>query len=134
MIKHNHHSNTKKERTLLKATGSVLFAIIASSHHWLHTLLIAIGLTALGGGLFALPPISKLVLLLISLVLSVWFIKVAKHKWHGNRPAAWVYLISSLISIILVATAIPQTISSLTQPIQPQQEQQQPQQHQEHNH
>lgn len=124
------HSNAKKERPLLKAVGSVLFAIIASSHHWLHTLLVALGLTTLGTGLLALPPTLKLVFLLVSLAFSIWFIRVAKHKWARNRPAAWVYLISSLISIILVFTAIPNTITSLNQPVQQQEPQQQ---HEDHN-
>lgn len=127
MNKNKKHSNVKKERTLLRAIGSVLFAIIASSHHWLHTLLIALGLTTLGAGLVSLPPALKAVFLLVSLVFSIWFIIVAKRKWHGNRPAAWVYLISSVISIVLVITAIPQTITALTQPAQQQQLQQQPQ-------
>lgn len=146
MTKKNNDPKTKKDRALLKAIGSVLFAVIASSHHWLHTLLIALGLTTLGTGLFALPPTLRLVFLLVSLVLSVWFIIIAKRKWSRNRPAAWVYLISSLISIILVITAIPDTITNLNQPVQQEQEQEkdsnqeqqkqqeQPSQHDEHNH
>ncbi|MDM5205382.1 hypothetical protein [Cytobacillus kochii] len=135
MTKDGNHPNTKKERTLLKAVGSVLFAIIASSHHWLHTLLIALGLTTLGTGLFALPPSFRLVFLLISLILSLWFIRVAKKKWSRNRPASWVYLISSLISIILVITAIPDTITNLNQsdPVQQQEQQQDTQQQHDHD-
>lgn len=116
MEKFNHHSSPKKDRAILKATGSVLFAIFASSHHWLHTLLIALGLTTLGAGLFTMPPLIKLLFLLLSLILSGWFIFIAKRKWSINRPAAWVYLISSIISIILVLTAIPDTFNSLEQP------------------
>ena len=123
----------KNEKTFLKAIGSVLFAIIASSHHWLHTLLIALGLTTLGTGLLALPPALKAVFLLVSLTFSVWFIIVSRHKWISDRPAALVYLISSLISIVLVITAIPQTITLLNQPVQ-QQQQQQPQPQQQDNH
>ncbi|MBM4764623.1 hypothetical protein [Bacillus sp. B15-48] len=134
--KHDHsnhnHSHSKKERTFIKAAGSVLFAIIASSHHWLHTLLIALGLTSLGAGLIAMPPTIRLIFLLVSLALSVWFIIVAKRKWFRDRPAAWVYLISSLLSIVLVMTAIPDTITSLNQPVQ--QEQEVPEQHKEHGH
>lgn len=118
----------KNEKTILKATCSVLFAIIASAHHWLHTLLIALGLTTLGAGLLSLPPALRAVFLLLSLAFSVWFIIVARRKWVSDRPAALVYLISSLISIVLVTTAIPQTISSLNQPAQ------QLQQQNEHNH
>ncbi len=119
--------------------GSVLFAIIASSHHWLHTLLIALGLTTLGTGLLSLPPSIRLILLVISLILSVWFLRVAKVKWSRNRPAAWVYLISSLISIILVITAIPDTLTSVypkNEPVQQQEQQQNTEQqhnHDEHN-
>lgn len=116
MEKFNHHLSPKKDRAILKATGSVLFAIFASSHHWLHTLLIALGLTTLGAGLFTMPPLIKLLFLLLSLILSGWFIFIAKRKWSINRPAAWVYLISSIISIILVLTAIPDTFNSLEQP------------------
>lgn len=100
----------KKERAVLKSIGSVLFAIFASAHHWLHTLLIALGLTSLGAGLFSFSPIVKMMFLLASLLLSVWFIVVAKRKWRKARPAAWVYLVSSVISIVLVATALPQAI------------------------
>ncbi len=128
MTEDKNHSNPKKERTFLKAVGSVLFAIIASSHHWIHTLLIALGLTTLGTSLLAMPPSIKLVFLVISLALSIWFLRVAKKKWSKDRPAAWVYLISSIISIILVITAIPDTITSLNQPdpVQQQDQQQQP--------
>lgn len=122
----DHQSRThvkKKERTLLKGIGSVLFAIIASSHHWLHTLLIALGFTALGSSLLLISPSIKIVFLLISLFVSVWFIFVAKRKWNHNRPAAWVYFISSFISIVLVITAIPQTINDLTEKPTPQQQQ-----------
>ena len=125
----SNHSNEKKDKVILKSIGSVLIAIIASSHHWLHTLLIAIGLTTLGAGLFALPPAFKAVFLLISLSFSIWFIIVAKRKWNRNRPAAWVYLISSLISIVLVLTAIPETITSLNQPVQQDQDQEHDQHH-----
>jgi uncharacterized membrane protein len=104
----------RKERAILKAVGSVLFAIIASAHHWLHTLLIAIGLTALGTGLLNLSPTYKMIFLLFSLLLSGWFLVVTKRKWNKSRPAAWVYLISSLISIVIVATALPQAITDIT--------------------
>lgn len=135
MIKDHNYSKNKKERPLLKAVGSVLFAIVASSHHWLHTLLIALGLTTLGTGLLSLPPNIRLIFLMISLILSVWFLRVAKLKWSRNRPAAWVYLISSPISIILVITAIPDTITSVypQDPVQQQQEKQQNTE-QQHNH
>lgn len=116
----------KKDRTFLKAIGSVLFAFIASSHHWLHTLLIALGFTTLGSSLFLMSPPLKLIFLLISLLVSGWFIVVAKRKWKKNRPSAWVYLISSIISIVLVISAIPQTINELTtEKNAPQQQEQQ---------
>lgn len=135
MTKNYDHSKPKKERPILKATGSVLFAIIASSHHWLHTLLIALGLTTLGTGLLAMPPSIRLVFLLISMAFSIWFLLVARRKWTHHRPAAWVYLISSLISIVLVLTAIPDTILNLNQPDQQQEqeEKQAPQQQHDHN-
>ncbi|MCM3800159.1 hypothetical protein M4A92_16320 [Caldibacillus thermoamylovorans] len=41
---------------------------------------------------------------------------MAKRKWPLNRPASWVYLLSSIISIILVLSAIPDTLNSLEQP------------------
>ncbi|TLS49993.1 hypothetical protein FE782_21890 [Paenibacillus antri] len=104
-----------KPLTLLKGAGSVAFAIVASSHHWLHTLLVALGLTTLGAGLFSLSPQVKMIFLAVSLVVSLWFLRVTKRKWRRNRPAAIVYLISSLISIVLVLTALPQTISDFTQ-------------------
>lgn len=121
----------KKERAILKSIGSVLFAIFASAHHWLHTLFIALGLTSLGTGLFSLSPSVKIIFLLISLLLSTWFIGVAKRKWHKDRPAAWVYLVSSIISILLVATALPQAISGILK--QPQQQIDQQQNHSEHH-
>lgn len=124
-MKKNESTKGKKDRSILKAIGSVLFAIIASSHHWLHTLLLALGLTTLGAGLFSLSPSIKLIFLLVSFIVSFWFIRIAKRKWRHDRPAAWVYLISSVISIVLVVTALPQTITALTQPSQPQQQQQQ---------
>jgi thiol:disulfide interchange protein len=121
----------KKERAIIKSIGSILFAIFASAHHWLHTLLIALGLTSLGTGLFSLSPAVKIIFLLISLLLSAWFIVVAKRKWIKARPAAWVYLVSSIISIVLVATALPQAISDIAD--QPQQQIDQQQNHSVHH-
>jgi len=119
----NNTTDKKSEKTILKATGSVLFAIIASAHHWLHTLLIALGLTTLGAGLLALPPALKAIFLLVSLIFSVWFIIVSRRKWISDRPAALVYLISSIISIVLVTAAVPKTITSFSQSILPTQHQ-----------
>lgn len=104
---------TKKDRPFLKAFGSVLLAIIASSHHWVHTLLLALGLTTLGAGLFSVSPLVKIVFLFVSLFVSIWFLVVAKRKWHKHRPAAWVYLISSIISIVIVVSSLPQTFSDM---------------------
>ncbi|HBW34551.1 hypothetical protein [Desulfosporosinus sp. BICA1-9] len=124
----------KKDRGIIKAIGSVLFAIIASSHHWVHTLLIALGLTTLSSSLLSLSPSTKIIFLLVSLVVSVWFILVAKRKWSYDRPSAWVYLISSIISIILVITSLPQAISAVIPPSQQQQQQQPQQQKDIHGH
>lgn len=110
-----------KSKSIFKAIGSVLFAIIASSHHWLHTLLIALGLSTLSTGLFSLSPSIKFAFLILSVIFSLGFILLAKRKWSYDRPSAWVYLISSLISIVLVVTALPQTFKALNQ--QPQQQQ-----------
>ena len=120
----NNTMDKKSEKTILKATGSVLFAIIASAHHWLHTLLIALGLTTLGAGLLALPPALKAVFLLVSLIFSVWFIIVSRRKWISDRPVALVYLISSIISIVLVTAAVPKTITSFSQSTLPTQQSQ----------
>jgi len=118
----------RTRKTLIKAVGSVLIAVVASSHHWLHTLLIAFGLTSLGAGLFSLSPFVKIIFLLISFVISLWFIRIAKRKWRRDRASAWVYLISSIISIALVVTSLPQLSVSLNQPNQQQQDQ-----HQQHH-
>lgn len=112
----------KKDKGIIKAIGSVLFAFIASSHHWVHTLLIALGLTTLSSSLLSLSPPTKIIFLLVSLVFSAWFIRVAKRKWDYDRPAAWVYLISSIISIVMVMTALPQAISDVFPQSQQQQE------------
>lgn len=101
----------KKEKGILKAMGSIFIAILASSHHWVHTLLIALGLTSLGTGLFSLSPWIKIVFMLISLLISVWMIRVALRKWNHHRSVSWVYLISSILSIIIVLTALPQVIA-----------------------
>ncbi len=133
---HNHHHKVKiekKDRTLLKAISSVLFAFIASSHHWIHTLLLALGFTTLGSGLLLLSPSLKIIFLLVSLLVSGWFIIIAKRKWKHNKPSAWVYLISSIISIILVVSAIPQTINQLTTEKTSPQQQQQTDNPEEHN-
>ncbi|WP_075367006.1 hypothetical protein [Desulfosporosinus metallidurans] len=122
----------KKGKGIIKATGSVLLAIIASSHHWVHTLLLALGLTTLSSSLLSLSPPTKIIFLLVSLVVSLWFIHIAKRKWIYDRPSAWVYLISSIISIVLVITALPQAISDVLPPSQPQQ-QQLPQDHNLHH-
>ncbi len=112
-----------KDKPVLKSIGSILLAVIASSHHWLHTLLIALGLTSLGAGLVSLSPTVKAIFLLFSFGVSCLFLRVSRRKWHRDRGAAWVYLISSIISIILVATAVPQTIAGFKQVPQEQQQQ-----------
>ncbi len=121
----------RKKKDFLKSTGSILFAIFASAHHWLHTLLIALGLTTLGTGLLKMPPSLKIIFLLISLLLSGWFIVVTKRKWQKDRPAAWVYLVSSIISIVLVTTALPQAIVNLSD--QPEQQVDQQVDHSQHH-
>ena len=118
----------KKEKGILKAIGSVLLAIVASSHHWVHTLLIALGLTTLGSGLLSLSPGVKLGFMLVSLLVSVWMIRVALRKWHHHRSVAWVYLISSIVSIVIVLTALPQVIAG-NNPNQPPVQQTDHQQH-----
>lgn len=105
-----------REKTWLKSAGSVLFAIIATSHHWLHVLLISIGLTSIGAALFNMPPVLKIILLLISLAISIRFMFAAKRKWKLERSVAWVYVISSLLSIVIVFSAIPQTVGAIIQP------------------
>jgi thiol:disulfide interchange protein len=106
-----HVQEPKKEKGILKAIGSVLIAIFASSHHWVHTLLIALGLTSLGTGLFSLSPWIKIVFMFISLLISVLMIRVAIRKWNHHRSVSWVYLISSILSIIIVLSALPQTFA-----------------------
>ena len=113
----------KEGKGFLKGIGSVLFAVIASSHHWVHTLLLALGLTTFSSSLLSLSPPTKLIFLLVSLVVSAWFIHIAKRKWSYDRPSAWVYLISSIISIALVITSLPQAVSAVLPPSQTQQQQ-----------
>lgn len=122
-------SKEKKDKPILKSIGSIALAVVASSHHWLHTLLIAMGLTSLGAGLISLSPSVKGVFLLFSLAVSLMFLKVSRKKWNRDRGAAWVYLVSSIISIILVTTALPQTIADFYQSPQEQQQQE----HDQHN-
>jgi hypothetical protein len=110
------NKKSNRGKTILKTTGSVLFAIIATSHHWLHILLISVGLTSIGAVLFNMPPFLKVTLLIISLIISIRFIFVAKRKWSSERPVAWVYAISSILSIVIVFSAVPQTISTIIQP------------------
>lgn len=110
------NKKSNRGKTLLKTIGSVLFAIIATSHHWLHILLISVGLTSIGAVLFNMPPLLKVILLIISLVISIRFLFVAKRKWRHERPVAWVYAISSILSIVTVFSAVPQTINSIIQP------------------
>jgi hypothetical protein len=71
-------SKYKRDKPLLKAIGSIVLAVIASSHHWLHTLLIALGLTSLGAGLISLSPFVKVMFLLFSLAVSLLFLRVSK--------------------------------------------------------
>jgi len=114
----------KQGKGFIKGIGSVLLAVIASSHHWVHTLLLALGLTTFSSSLLSLSPPTKLIFLLVSLVVSAWFIHIAKRKWSYDRPSAWVYLISSIISIALVITSLPQAVSAVLPPSQQQQQQQ----------
>ncbi|UOF92285.1 hypothetical protein LSG31_09035 [Fodinisporobacter ferrooxydans] len=102
------HGKTKKGKGIRGSILSILFAFIASSHHWLHTLLIAFGLTSLGASLISMPPAIRTGFMILSLIISFWMLFVAWRKRITNRPAAWVYLISSLISIIVVVTSFSQ--------------------------
>jgi uncharacterized membrane protein YqjE len=110
-MKINQSRQPKKKKGILKAIGSILIAIFASSHHWLHTLLIALGLTSFGSGLLALSPWMKIVLMLISLLISGLMIRVAIRKWDHHRSVSWVYLISSILSIIIVLSSLFQVIT-----------------------
>lgn len=127
------NSAENKLITILKTTGSVLLAVIASSHHWLHTLFIALGLTTLGTELFSVSPWVKIFFLLLSILVSVRFLQVSKRRWTQNRPVAAVYLVSSIISIILVLSAIPQTISDFNQLSVTQQGEQEQVDHERHH-
>ncbi|HMM21502.1 MAG TPA: hypothetical protein PKA10_12350 [Selenomonadales bacterium] len=106
-------SDKKKERSVLKGIGSILLAIVASSHHWVHTLLIALGLTTIGTSLLVLPGPLQALFLIVSLAVSLRFIFVAKRQWQNQRATATVYLISSIISIVLVVAVVPQTVNEL---------------------
>ncbi|GER71889.1 hypothetical protein BpJC7_31920 [Weizmannia acidilactici] len=108
-------SEKNKGKNIFKAIGSILFAIIASSHHWVHTLLIALGLTTLGSGLLSLSPSIKITFMAISLMISIWMIWSAIRKWNHHRSTAWIYLVSSIISIVIVATALVQTVVEINQ-------------------
>jgi hypothetical protein len=109
----------KKGKNIFKAIGSILFAIIASSHHWVHTLLIALGLTTLGSGLLSLSPSIKIALMTVSLIISIWMIWSAIRKWNHHRSTACIYLASSIISIVIVITALVQTVVEIKQtPVQ----------------
>jgi uncharacterized membrane protein (UPF0182 family) len=109
------NKKSNRGKTVLKTIGSVFFAIIATSHHWLHMLLISVGLTSIGAVLFNMPPLLRIILLVISLAISIRFIFVAKRKWRHERPVAWVYVISSILSIVIVFSAVPQTINTIIQ-------------------
>lgn len=111
------HINRRTVETVKKV-------IIPSSHHWVHTFLLALGLTTLSSSLLSFSPPVKIVFLMVFLVVSTWFIYIAKRKWSYDRPAAWVYLISSIILTVLVITALLQAIADILPPLQPQQEQQ----------
>jgi hypothetical protein len=112
----NNNSNQlleqKEEKGILKAIGSILIAIVASSHHWLHTLLIALGLTSLGTGLLSLPPWIKIGFMLFSFFISIMMLRVAKRKWNHHRSVSWVYLISSILSIIIVLASMLQVFTN----------------------
>ncbi|MCL6588054.1 MAG: hypothetical protein K6T72_16385, partial [Anoxybacillus sp.] len=104
-----------EKKSIFKAIGSILFAIIASSHHWVHTLLIALGLTTLGSGLFSMSPSVKISLMAVSLIISIWMTWSAISKWNHHRSIAWIYLVSSIISIVIVVTALFQTVTEIKQ-------------------
>ncbi len=102
MAQNYKHSSVKKDRTLLKAGTSILFAIIASSHHWLHTLLIALGLTTLGANLLALSPIMRFCFYSYLLFFPYGF-----YWWHNvngrknvQRPLFTLFLPYSLLSLL----------------------------------
>ena len=54
----------KTSKGIIKGIGSVLLAVIASSHHWVHTLLLALGLTTLSSSLISLSPPTKVIFLI----------------------------------------------------------------------
>lgn len=51
----------------------------------------------------------------ISLMISIWMIWSAIRKWNHHRSTAWIYLVSSIISIVIVATALVQTVVEINQ-------------------
>lgn len=123
----HHHHGVGKPRASGKAIGSsigsILIAIVASSHHWVHMLLIALGLGAVGAGLFTMPIPIRIGLVAVSVAVSIGMLFVAWHKRTKNKAVAWVYFISSIVSLVIIGTSLPTLVQSAA-----------PSVHQEHHH
>ncbi|MCL6444449.1 MAG: hypothetical protein K6T83_13525 [Alicyclobacillus sp.] len=123
---HYHHGASRSrasEKAIGSSIGSILIAIVTSSHHWVHMLLIALGLGAVGAGLFTMPIPIRIGLLVVSVVVSIGMLFVAWRKRTNNKAVAWVYFISSVVSLVIIATSVPTLVQSAA-----------PSVHQEHHH
>lgn len=94
-----------RARSWLAATGAFLTAFLASSHHWLHMLLLSLGV---GAGFSALlfDPAARRAMLVLSLAMTAlvsWWMWRRPHRALAERLAL---AASIAISLGLVAYAV----------------------------
>lgn len=112
--RHDDKTTKSSGKDFWRSVGSILIAIVASSHHWLHMLLLTLGLGVLGVGITTMPLTLRIVLVVFSFVVSIGMLFVAWRKRIHNKVVAWVYFFSSVLSLVILATSLPVLVQTNT--------------------
>lgn len=93
-------------RCVAAATGAFLAALVASSHHTLHMMLLSLGI---GGSAHLFSPGARRAMLVVSLLMTAlsawWFLRRAEHR----RPAhVFAVTLGAAASLALVVVSVVQ--------------------------
>lgn len=91
-------------RSVVAATGAFLAALVASSHHALHMMLLSLGI---GGSAMFFPHGMRRLMLVVSLAMTAlsawWFLRRPEHR----RPAAvFAVTLGAVASVALVVLSV----------------------------
>lgn len=92
-------------RSWLAATGAFLAALVASSHHWLHMLLISLGV-GVGFSALLFDPTTRRLMLVGSVAMTALVAWWTGRRPHRALPETLALALSVVISLGLVAYTV----------------------------